>query len=223
MSQVTFDFKTLAAVSLFLCLTAGTIRAQLTTASVSGLVKDESGAVLPGAAVSARNLETGQARSVSADSEGRYRLTALPIGQYELKVELRGFNAIVRGLTLVVGQQAVIDFSMAVGTVTEQVEVTGEPPLVDTVTGSISALVDDKKIRDLPLNGRSFDALTLLQSGVKSFTSRGGQSAPLFRSGRLHAPGARVSRQCRQKHSDWAGFGDDGLCDDKKHAGGVSG
>jgi len=145
--------------------------AQVSTGTISGVVRDETGGVIPGAVVRVSNVETGIARNVSTNAQGRYTAPSLTVGDYELQAEAAGFRVEVRrGIRLTVGRQAVVDFALQVGSVAESVEVTGEAPLVETTTSSLSNLVDDQTIRDLPLNGRSYDQLALLQTGVVSYT-----------------------------------------------------
>ncbi|PYS37820.1 MAG: hypothetical protein DMG14_19960 [Acidobacteria bacterium] len=92
------------------------------------------------------------------------------LGKYEVKAELPGFRTATRkGIQLTVAAEEVVNLTLSVGAVTEQVQVTGEPPLVETTSATLSGLVDDKKIRDLPLNGRSFDQLAFLQPGVTPY------------------------------------------------------
>ena len=150
-----------------LVLSGAMARGQVTTGTISGAVRDQSGAVLPGAGVTIRNVETGITRRIAADEQGRYRVPQLPLGNYEVEAEASGFSTEVRqGITLTIGREAVVDFSLNVGQVAERVVVEGEAPLVQTTTSEMGALVDNKKIRDLPLNGRSFEQLALLQPGV---------------------------------------------------------
>jgi hypothetical protein len=151
-------------------LGTSTLEAQLTTATLSGTVTDASGGVIPGASVSVLHVETGSVRSTVSDDEGRYRVPLLQPGSYEVSAELVGFQTAVRsGITLQVGGRAVIDLSLNVGEITERVVVQGEAPLVETTDTTLSGLVDDKKIRDLPLNGRSFEDLAVLQPGVSIY------------------------------------------------------
>ena len=141
--------------------------AQLPTATVLGVVKDGSGGVLPGATVIARHVATGQVRTTVAGGDGSYRLPALPVGSYEIRVELPGFRSEVRtGITLSVTQEAVVNFTLQLGEVAETVTVVGEAPLVNTTSGSLGGLVDATKIESLPLLGRNYIALTLMQAGV---------------------------------------------------------
>ncbi|MBI4482024.1 MAG: TonB-dependent receptor [Acidobacteria bacterium] len=141
--------------------------AQVTTGAISGTIADETGGILPGATIVVRNVETGLSRTLITDEEGRYNGTSLPLGEYEVQAELSGFKTEVRkGIKLTVGRRAVVDLVLAIGTVSEQVVVTGEAPLVNTASATMAELVDDKKIRDLPLNGRDFIQLSILQPGV---------------------------------------------------------
>ena len=160
------------AAAVILVLSLATLSsAQVSTGTISGVVRDETGGVIPGVAVRLLNVETGIARTVTTDDQGRYTAPNLNVGAYEVHAEITGFRAQVRrGIDLSVGRQAVVDFSMQVGSVAESVEVTGEAPLVETTTSSLSNLVDDQTIRNLPLNGRSYDQLALLQTGVVSYT-----------------------------------------------------
>src|SRR5207237_8461206 len=99
--------------------------------------------------------------------DGSYRLSALPVGGYEVRVELPGFRSEVRsGLTLTVSQEAVVNFTLQPGAVEQTVVVTEEAPLVNTTSGALGGLVDEQKVAELPLNGRNFMDLTLLQPGI---------------------------------------------------------
>ena len=153
---------------------AGVLLAQETTATISGTVKDETGAILPGVSVTIRNADTGQTRSVISDDEGRYVALELSPGTCEVTVSLAGFQTAVRtGINLTVGRHAVVDMLLKVGAMDEKVLVSGEAPLVETTSSSLAGLVGDKQIRDLPLNGRNFVQLTLLETGVVQARSAG--------------------------------------------------
>jgi len=161
---------------LILCFWAFVSQAQVTTATISGVVKDESNAVLPGATVMATNVETGIARSVAAGSRGEYRIQALGLGSYTVTATMTGFQSTTRsGVTLTLGLEAVMDFTLAVGSVAEQVTVTGEAPLIETTTATVSGLVNPQQMRDIPLNARSFIDLVPLQAGAV-FAETGGAS-----------------------------------------------
>ncbi|MBI2817401.1 MAG: TonB-dependent receptor [Acidobacteria bacterium] len=152
---------------IFLCLSCGIMMAQVTTGTISGTARDASGAVMPGAGVSIRHVETGIARAVTTDAEGRYLVPNLALGGYDVQATMSGFQTQVRtGITLTVGQQAVVNFTLQPGAVAESVTVMGEAPLVDTATSAVGALVSREQIQDLPLSGRNYTQLVLLQPGV---------------------------------------------------------
>ncbi|HEU4710347.1 MAG TPA: TonB-dependent receptor [Pyrinomonadaceae bacterium] len=162
--------RTVGSLLILLCLAcAESVSAQTTTATISGTVNDEKRALLAGVNISVTNLSTGITRDATTDSEGRYRVALLTPGTYEVQATATGFQTAVRtGIDLTVGRDAQLDFTLSVGEVSAKVLVAGEASLVDT-TSSIGALVDDKKIRDLPLNGRSYDQLVLLQPGISFY------------------------------------------------------
>jgi hypothetical protein len=151
-------------------LLAASASAQVTTGTIYGRVIDPTGAVAPSASVEIRQLETGAVRTLTTDDRGTYRATALAVGPYEIRVEKADFSPEVRrGINLTVGQDAAVDFALKVGVVDQAVEVVADAPTVHTDGPALSFLVDEKKIRDLPLNGRSFTQLALLQPGVQVF------------------------------------------------------
>ena len=168
-------------------LAAGTptLLAQVTTAAIFGTVKDDSGAVLPGVSVTVRHVDTGKSRSMVTDDEGRYNAPELDLGDYEVQAELSGFQTTVRsGITLTLGREAAVDMVLKVGEISEKIVVQGEASLVETTSATVAGLVDEKKIRDLPLNGRGFTNLALLTEGVVSPQAGGTQ---------VGAEGQRVS------------------------------
>ena len=142
-------------------------------ASLSGRITDPTGAAVPGAIVTASNVETGISRSGRTDQSGLYQLLELPVGHYEVGASKSGFSEEMRrGITLVVGQAATADLSLHVGQVKEQVSVTENVPVVNASTQEISGLVGEQQVKDLPLNGRSFDLLLTLNPGIVNFTSQ---------------------------------------------------
>lgn len=142
------------------------------TGLIVGTVTDATGAAVPQAAVSVRSVETGLTREVQAESDGSYRVPLLPVGAYEITAEKMGFRREVRrGIDLVVGQEARVDLKLEVGSVDQQVTVTGEAPLVNTTLASTSGLINESQIKDLPLNGRSFDQLIMLNVGTSNASS----------------------------------------------------
>jgi hypothetical protein len=143
--------------------------AQVTTGTISGTVHDQTGAALPGVTVTIRQVETDAKRTVLTDVQGRYRAVALEPGTYDVVVELSGFQTSERkGVALSVDQHVVLNVSLAIGALQERIIVAGASPLVETTRSSVSQLVDERQIRDLPLNGRDFSQLTLLQPGIVS-------------------------------------------------------
>ena len=141
------------------------------TASVSGRVEDASGAAVGGATVAIRSVETGATRTTTTDETGNYRILSLPIGQQEIRAEKPGFNSAVRtGVNLSVAQEAVVNIRLEVGNVTQEVTVAEETALIDVTTASISGLVGERQIKELPLNGRSFDNLITLNPGAINYT-----------------------------------------------------
>ena len=159
-----------------LLLWASTAAAQATTASITGLVQDASGLGIPGVTMTVRSVETGAIRTTVTDSEGRYRVAAIQVGPHEVKAEIAGFDAANKsGINLTVGQEAVVNFMLAVGELKEAVTVIAETPLVNTTTQQTSGLVGEREIKELPLNGRSFDALLTLNPGTVDVTPLLGQ------------------------------------------------
>src|SRR6266478_1003506 len=149
--------KQMLAGTLCVLLFTAVAVAQVTTGTISGTVKDTSGAVITGAQVVLLNDDTGISRTVQSDSAGRYSASSLSLGKYRVTATQQGFQTQVRsGIELTVGREAVVDLVMAVGAVAEKVEVVGEAPSIETTTATVSGLVNQEQIRDLPLNGRSF-------------------------------------------------------------------
>ncbi len=172
-----FSTKLACAVFLFGSLSVawlgGTAFGQTSGGSISGVVQDESGAVIPGGAVVVTNVDTGIANSFTTDTSGRYHVPSLIPGHYEVQAQVAGFETGVRkGIQLTVGSSLEINMVLKVGQVAEKTEVTAEAPMVETASSTLAGLVDDKTIRDLPLNGRSFDQLIALQSSSPMFHSQ---------------------------------------------------
>src|SRR5881409_2610404 len=145
------------------------------TATILGVVKDTTGALIPGVSITVKHTETGQTRAAISSETGDYNVPLLPIGAYVITTAMPGFKQQVRsGINLVVGQQAVINLTLEVGAAAEQVTVTEEAPLVNTTLSSTSGLINEQQIKELPLNGRSFDQLLALNAGVVNNTSNMG-------------------------------------------------
>ena len=141
-------------------------------ASIFGAVTDSTGGAVAAAQVRIRNAETGAERSLSTDEGGRYAAPSLAVGIYELSVEKPGFQTGSRTLTLVVGQREEVSFVLQVGDVHQTVEVPANSGVVMVTTEDISGLVDERQVKDLPLNGRSYDQLLTLNPGVVNYTSQ---------------------------------------------------
>src|SRR5215831_7698893 len=138
-------------------------------ASLQGRVTDSSGAVVPGASVQATQVATGLVRSTLTNEEGNYLLPNLPVGPYELRVSIAGFRDYVRkGIVLSVGEAPAINAVLDVGGANETVEVSASVALVETRENSISTLMDNSRIVELPLNGRNLPDLILLSGGASN-------------------------------------------------------
>src|SRR5262245_14360848 len=164
----TFVTAIIALIALGSCLVFG----QGATATVLGVVRDTTGALVPGVSITIKHVDTGLTREAVSSESGGYIAPQLPVGAYEITTAMPGFKQQVRsGINLVVGQQAVINLTLEVGAPAEQVTVTEEAPLVNTTLSSTSGLITEQQIKELPLNGRSFDQLLVLNVGVVNNTS----------------------------------------------------
>ena len=133
---------------------------------------------MSGAIVTVKSLETAATRSVPTSESGDYRVVALPLGPQEVRVEKPGFKSAVRsGVTLAVGADAVVNLSLEVGDVVQQVLVTSELPMVNTTTSSTSGLVGENQVKDLPLNGRSWDSLITLNPSTINYALKSAQTS----------------------------------------------
>ena len=143
------------------------LHGQTTSATIEGRVLDPSGAALAGASVTAVNTATGLARSTQSSGFGSYQLPALPVGDYTVSAELKGFRKQVRKIRLDIGANAALDFTLAVGEVAQEVEVKGEAEAVEPTRSMISSVIAEREIQTLPVNGRQFIDFALLAPGVK--------------------------------------------------------
>ena len=155
----------------FLMLVAGgTPALAQVSASLSGRVDDATGAGVGGASVTVKSLETGATRTTTTDQSGDYKILSLPLGAQELTVEKTGFKQVVRtGINLQVGEEAVANVSLQIGEIAQQVTISEENPIVNTTTSQNSGLVNEREIKDLPLNGRGFDNLITLNPGAVAY------------------------------------------------------
>ncbi len=162
----------LAAVLALIFSLSGRLAAQFTTASLSGVVVDQSGASIPEAKVTVQNTDTGFTQAVSTGPAGDYLFPRLPIGKYKLTVEKEGLQTYVQsGIELDVSQTATQKVVMNVGAVSQQVTVTGDTSLVTTQSATVSQVVNQRQIVDLPLDGRQVQQLVFLSAGVTDATS----------------------------------------------------
>jgi len=139
--------------------------------SITGTVTDPSGAVVAGAKVTATRVETGVAQSTVTTGAGTYTLPRLDVGTYNLACEATGFKTgTATGITLDVSQTRSVDFTLVVSGVTQSVEVTAAPPLLNTTDGTLAQVVSGEQTQNLPLNGRNIDGLMMMQPGVVAST-----------------------------------------------------
>jgi outer membrane receptor protein involved in Fe transport len=162
--------------------------AQQITGSIRGTVVDSSGAVVAGASVTARQVETGLARTATTDRSGDYLLVELPVGHYALDATAKGFQKYLQeGITLNVNETATVSVHLAVGAETQQVQVRADAELVQTTVSSLGEVVGEREILDLPLDGRNFTQLGLLQPGVVPLTPGLLQAGGPARQGQAYA------------------------------------
>jgi len=162
---------------LVLVLASSNAFAQITSATISGTVKDQTQAVLPGVDVVVKNVDTGLTRSVVTDASGYFTIPGLPPGTYEARASLQGFGSVVERVTLAVAQEAGLALTLKVTGTEESITVVGTAAIVDTRSAAMSAVVTEKTISDLPLNGRNYIDLALLQPGVNSFSEKDSTSS----------------------------------------------
>lgn len=147
------------------------LRAQQITGSMRGTVTDPSGAVVEGATVTARQNETGLSRITTTDHAGTYLLLELPVGHYQLKVERTGFQSYIQqGISLDVNESAMISVALKVGAESEKIQVEADAEIIQATVTSLGTVVSEREVLDLPLNGRNFTQLGLLQPGVVPLT-----------------------------------------------------
>jgi hypothetical protein len=148
-------------------LTSVSASAQQTTGTIIGRVLDDQGAAIPGATVVASSAATGFTRESISDAEGVYRLSALPVGRFDMTVELAGFSKIDRKDVVVnVGQTLTLDFSLQLASVSETIVVTAQTPLIEATVSSVGGVVEIGRIESIPLNGRQFANLAATLPGV---------------------------------------------------------
>lgn len=158
--------------------------AQVVGAGIDGTVTDATGAGLPDVSVIISNLETGTERKLATDAGGRYSAPSISVGRYRVTASKDGFQTRVKtGIELVVGQRSTVDLSLPVGELRQVVTVEETPAPVAVSTQSTSGLVSERQVKDLPLNGRSYDELMTMNPAVVNYTN-----------GRSGAWGLRIQR-----------------------------
>lgn len=163
----TVRLASLVLLSFLFLLTASQLIAQVDTGAITGTVKDQSGAVIPGAKVSLTNEGTGFSISTTTSPDGNYTFSPLKTGTYTVEAEFQGFQRSSHPhVTVNVQQQAVVDFELQPGQVTQTIEVTSQVPLLQTTNASVGQVVAGSEVNDLPLNGRNFTFLAQLAAGV---------------------------------------------------------
>lgn len=168
---------TLAAI-LFFALSSSALAQS--TATLQGAATDPSGAVLPNVKVTVRDQATGVERTVQTDSDGNYQVAALPVGIYHVEAQLQGFQTeVVNSLTMEVGRTQTQNFQLKIGDVSQQVNVTSDSSLIETTTTSVSQVINQRTVQEIPLNGRHFVDLGLLIPGSVTPPQNGFLSAPL--------------------------------------------
>jgi len=159
----------LALVTVFSVCVTLPVAAQKYTGTIRGTVSDPSGAMMPGAEVSIKNLGTGEVRTVTTNAEGEFVALEMPVGNYDIVVKKAGFKEFVsKGVELHVSTTYTVNAALQVGNASEQVTVEANPVQVETATGAVGNVIEGNEVRELPLNGRSFVQLTQLMPGVSS-------------------------------------------------------
>ena len=147
--------------------------AQIVGGTISGVVHDRTGAALEGATVTVRQIETGATRVLTTDSSGRFSAPSVPVGYYSVSVKRDGFGVETRsGISLTVAQSLQLNFVLSVEAVQQQVEVDAVPESVNTSTQQTAGLIDEHQVKELPLNGRSFDGLITLNPGAVNYSGQ---------------------------------------------------
>ncbi len=168
---MTLHAKAVRAFLLLPFLLALPLRAQIVGGTINGSVQDSTGAAIPGATVTVRNTETGTLRTLTTGPDGRFSAPSVPVGAYSITVDRSGFQSQKRdGIGLVIGQTLDLTFQLAVGAVNQEIVVSSAPPAVNTTTQQTSGLIDEREVKQLPLNGRSFDELLTLNPSAVNYT-----------------------------------------------------
>ncbi len=160
---------------LFFCLPCKLSRAQTLNGAFHGTVADSTGAVIPGANVVVKNMGTGATREINSDTGGSYTITQILPANYAITVSKAGFKTEVQTVQLQVAEDREVNFTLQIGQVTQQVEVTAQAASLDTTNSTLGTVVGSTQVVDLPLNGRQFTQMILLSPGATPH--EGGQQA----------------------------------------------
>ncbi|HTJ30541.1 MAG TPA: carboxypeptidase regulatory-like domain-containing protein, partial [Acidobacteriaceae bacterium] len=180
--------KAVRYVLAFFMLAGVSLSAQQITGNIRGTVTDPTGAVIQGAEVTAQQTETGLSRSATTDRNGSYILLELPIGHYHLQIAAKGFQEYAQdGITLNVNETASVSPHLAVGSEKTQVLVSADAALIEPTVTSMGEVVQQRELEDLPLNGRNFTQLGLLQPGVVPLTPGVAEAGGSLRNGQAYA------------------------------------
>lgn len=164
--SVTLNPRILLSAAVVACLVVGAA-AQANVAQLSGRITDATGAAVPGAALSLVQPASGAVRASRSGPDGAYTFLALAPGSYQLTVRARGFQPLAsQAIVLTVGERAVLDWALRVGSVTTAVEVSAVPPVIETTRSAVATTIGQRAIADLPSNGRSYINFTLLDSAT---------------------------------------------------------
>jgi hypothetical protein len=162
---------------------APVVRGQVVNGTISGVARDPTGGVMAAVTITARSLETSAARTATTDATGAYQILSIPAGDYEVTAAAQGFQTAVRSrVTVTVGASAVVNFELTLGELQQEVTVSSEMPQVNLTDASLSGLVGEREVRELPLNGRDWLQLTTLEAGVTG--GIGQQSAAAYSNSR---------------------------------------
>jgi hypothetical protein len=150
------------------------------TAVLQGTITDQSGALISGVKITVRNQATGAERTTQTDTNGTYQVAALPVGTYRIEIRADGFQTqVVSNLTLEVSQTVVQNFQLKVGGVNQEINITGDAPVVESTTTTVGQVIGQKTVQEIPLNGRHFVDLGLLIPGSVTPPQNGFLTAPL--------------------------------------------
>jgi hypothetical protein len=146
---------------------------QIVGGTISGAVRDKTGAAVPEAIVTVRQIETGASRQLTTDAEGRFYAPSVPVGNFVVTVSHEGFQTDQRsGITLAIGQSLQVNFDLGIEKVEQEVVVDAQPDSVNTTTQQTSGLIDERQVKELPLNGRSYDGLLTLNPATVNYTNQ---------------------------------------------------